>query len=358
MKFKLLGRSGLRVSELCLGAMTFGNTRGWGASREEAKAVFDAFVDAGGNFIDTANVYQNGESESLLGAFIQPDRHRHVVATKYTLGGHPDDPNSRGNSRKAMVQALESSLRALGTDYIDLYWMHAWDGITSDEEVMRALDDMVRAGKILYIGMSDTPAWVISRSQAIAELRGWTQLAAVQMQLNLLDRTSEQEYLPLAEDLGLSLTTWGALGSGLLSGKYKPGVAPASDTGRLGTPGMDGGRLNDRNFAVVDAVATVAAEIGASQPQVALAWVRSRSDKIIPILGARVVDQLRDNLKCLNIMLTPEQIARLEGAAPFHVGFPWSFYRFGPIGPLLHGPTVSRLDVPFRGGVRPPTPKN
>jgi aryl-alcohol dehydrogenase-like predicted oxidoreductase len=352
MKLRLLGQSGLRVSQLCLGTMTFGNTRGWGASREESRVVFDAFVEAGGNFIDTANVYQGGESERLVGEFTRERRHELVVATKYSLGGAANDANARGNSRKSMVQSLEASLRRLGTDYVDLFWMHAWDALTPDEEVVRALDDLVRAGKILYVGMSDTPAWVISRSQAIAELRGWSTLAAVQVPLSLIERTAEQEYLPMAEDLGLSVTTWGALGSGVLSGKYKPDESPGG--GRLADPAMAGNRLSARNFSIVAVLQSIAEDTGAVPSQIALAWLLARSERIIPIVGARVVDQLRLNLGCLTVDLSPEQLAQLNEVSAVPLGFPWSFYRSGPIGTLLHGPTFPRIANKLRGNIDPP----
>ena len=220
MNYKLLGKSGLRVSELALGTMTFGEEWGWGASKEESKKVFDAFANAGGNFIDTANRYTEGTSEKLVGEFINPDRDHFVVATKYTLHTRRDDPNFSGNHRKNMMRSLDESLKRLKTDYIDLYWVHAWDYTTPEEEILRALDDTVRAGKILYIGISDTPAWVVSRMNAIAELRGWTPFVGLQIKYSLIDRSVERELLPMARKLDLAVTPWAVIGGGILSGKY------------------------------------------------------------------------------------------------------------------------------------------
>jgi aryl-alcohol dehydrogenase-like predicted oxidoreductase len=220
MKYKLLGKSGLRVSELALGTMTFGEEWGWGANKEESKKVFDAFAKAGGNFIDTANRYTEGTSEKFVGDFISSDREHLVVGTKYTLFTLRDDPSFSGNHRKNMMQALNESLKRLNTDYIDLYWVHAWDFTTPEEEVLRALDDMVRAGKILYIGISDTPAWIVSRMNAIAELRGWTQFVGLQIKYSLIDRSVERELLPMAQKLDMAVTPWAVVGGGILSGKY------------------------------------------------------------------------------------------------------------------------------------------
>src|SRR5689334_3502547 len=219
MRYRLLGKSGLRVSEICLGTMTFGEDWGWGAGAEDARKIYDAFRKAGGNFIDTANVYTNGSSERFVGEFIKGHREAVVVATKYTNANPGTDPNAAGNQRKSMVQALEASLKRLGTDYIDLYWMHIWDQITPVEEVMRGFDDLVRQGKILYAGVSDAPAWWISQANTIAELRGWTPFVGLQIEYSLLERTVERELLPMAAALGLGVTAWSPLAGGLLTGK-------------------------------------------------------------------------------------------------------------------------------------------
>jgi len=217
MNYKLFGKSGLRVSELAIGTMTFGEEWGWGVNKEESKKVFEMYANAGGNFIDTANRYTEGTSEEYVGEFIKADRDHFVVATKYTLFTKRDDPNFSGNHRKNMMQALEASLKRLDTDFIDLYWLHAWDFTTPEDEVLRALDDMVRAGKILYIGISDTPAWIVSRMNAIAELRGWTQFVGLQIKFSLLERTIERELLPMARKLDMAVTPWGVLDGGILT---------------------------------------------------------------------------------------------------------------------------------------------
>src|ERR671929_1690213 len=223
MKYQLLGKSGLRVSELCLGAMTFGEEWGWGASKEECDKIFNAYVDAGGNFIDTANNYTGGTSEKYVGEFISGDRDRFVLATKYTSNTRRGDPNAGGNHRKNIAQSLETSLKRLNTDYIDLYWVHAWDPLTPIEETMRALDDMVRAGKILYIGISDAPAWVVSQANTLANLKGWTEFTGLQIEYSLIERTPERELLPMADALNIGVTAWSPLGGGVLTGKYNKG---------------------------------------------------------------------------------------------------------------------------------------
>jgi aryl-alcohol dehydrogenase-like predicted oxidoreductase len=220
VKYQLLGKSGLRVSELCLGAMTFGEEWGWGASKEECHKIFNAYVDAGGNFIDTANKYTEGTSEKYIGEFISSDRDRFVLATKYTSNTRRGDPNAGGNHRKNMIQSLEASLKRVNTDYIDLYWVHAWDALTPIEEMMRALDDMVRSGKILYIGISDAPAWIVSQVNTLANLKGWTEFTGLQIEYSLIERTPERELLPMADALNIGVTAWSPLGGGFLTGKY------------------------------------------------------------------------------------------------------------------------------------------
>src|ERR1700677_2979038 len=223
MRYKLLGNSGLRVSELCLGTMTFGEDWGWGSSKEESRKVYDAFLEAGGNFIDTANVYTNGTSERLLGEFMAGHRDRGVLASKYSNAVPGNDPNAAGNQRKSMMQAVEASLKRLKCDYIDLYWLHIWDQITPIEEVMRAFDDLVRQGKILYAGVSDMPAWVIAKANTLADLQGWTPFVGLQIEYSLIERTPERELLPMAADLGLGVTAWSPLaGGGVARKKPEP----------------------------------------------------------------------------------------------------------------------------------------
>src|ERR1700736_4774385 len=246
MRYKLLGKSGLRVSELCLGTMTFGEDWGWGSSQEESRKVYDAFLEAGGNFIDTANVYTSGTSERLLGEFMQGQRERIVLATKYTNAAPGNDTNAAGNHRKSMVQALEASLKRLKTDYIDLYWLHIWDQITPIEEVMRAFDDLVRQGKVLYIGVSDAPAWWIAQANTLAELRGWTRFIGLQIEYSLIERTVERELIPMAKAFNLGLVAWSPLAGGLLSGKYHSAAGGAADARFSTDMGKSFRRIGDR----------------------------------------------------------------------------------------------------------------
>ena len=311
LKYRLLGRSGLRVSEICLGTMTFGEEWGWGAPPEEARRVFDLFASRGGNFIDTANRYTDGTSEALVGEFVASDRGRFVVGSKYTISTRPDDPNASGSHRKNIVQSLEASLRRMKLDYIDLYWMHEWDGVTPLEEILRAFDDLVRAGKILYAGISDAPAWVVARANTIAELRGWSPFAALQTEYSLIQRSAERELLPMARALGVGLTPWAPLGGGLLSGKYSSGRLPADSKRRTV---MDT-RLSDRNLAIATAVLKIAGELRRPASQVALNWVRQKFPGAVPIVGARTAAQMEENLGCLEFELPVEEVRRLDGAS-------------------------------------------
>src|SRR5713226_3304472 len=280
MRYKLLGNSGLRVSELCLGTMTFGEDWGWGASPEESRKVYDTFLEAGGNFIDTANVYTNGTSERLLGEFMDGQRERIVLATKYTNAAPGTDPNAAGNQRKSMVQALEASLKRLKTDYIDLYWLHIWDQITPIEEVMRAFDDLVRQGKILYAGVSNMPAWIVAKANTLAELRGWTSFVGLQIEYSLIERTPERDLLPMAADLGLGVTAWSPLAGGLLTGKQME--AGGAKDSRQSNPAMQQFmKLDAHKENVAREVVAVAREGGHSPAQVALAWLRQRSKPVI-----------------------------------------------------------------------------
>jgi len=339
MDYKLLGKSGLRVSELCLGAMTFGEDWGWGANRDESRAMFDAFVAAGGNFIDTADGYTNGTSEKFVGELVRGRRERFVIATKYSFNSHPGDPNAGGNHRKHMTEALHGSLRRLGTDYVDLYWMHAWDELTPIEEVMRAFDDLVRAGKVLYIGVSDAPAWWIARAHTLAELRGWTPFVALQIEYNLIERTPERELLPVADALGLTVTPWSPLASGWLTGKY---ARKAGDQRRLDqTPQF--ARPTERNFAVAKEVVKLAKAAGKSPAQVALNWLRARRSTI-PIIGARKLSQLEDNLNCVKWSLNAKQLAQLDKVSKIELGFPRDFLNKPFVRDYLHGGMFDRIE--------------
>ena len=267
-----------RVSELCLGGMTFGEDWGSmlpGASKEEAKKIFDLFVSKGGNFIDTANVYQNGTSEKYVGEFISSERERFVVATKYTLTTNPNDPNASGNHRKNLVQSVEASLKRLNTHYIDLIWVHMWDPMTPIEEVMRSLDDLIRSGKILYIGISDVPAWVVSNANAIADLRSWSSFIGLQIMYNLIERSAERELLPMARALDIGVTVWSPLGGGVLSGKYNKQNTEEQKRFNVNNP-MSASFVNERNISIATEVQTIAKEITKTPSQVALNWVRQQ----------------------------------------------------------------------------------
>jgi aryl-alcohol dehydrogenase-like predicted oxidoreductase len=347
MRYKLFGRrTGLRVSELVLGAGNFGTRWGHGAERGEAKKVFDAYVEAGGNFIDTADTYQFGESEELVGDFIATDRDYFVLATKYTLGTTANDGISRtGNSRKNMVRSVEGSLKRLKTDRIDLYWAHFADGVTPTEEILRAFDDLVRAGKIHYAGLSNFPAWRISRADLLAELRGWAFIAGIQIEYSLAQRTADRELLPMAEALGLGAALWSPLGGGFLTGKYR-----LSDEGRLNT------RLGvlvhtektARETAILDAVLAVAKEVGASPTEIAIAWMLHKAAKsttsLIPILGSRTREQLDATLGALDVKLSSEQVARLDVVSAIPLGTPHEQIN-GSV-PAMAGGKPELLEVP------------
>lgn len=346
MRYRLLGRSGLRVSELSLGAMTFGEDWGWGAAKEECRRMLELYVEAGGNFIDTANNYTNGTSESFVGELCAAERDRYVIATKYTLSNRPGDPNAGGNGRKNLVQSVEGSLRRLRTDRIDLLWLHAWDYLTPVDEVMRSLDDLVRAGKVLYLGISDTPAWIVARANTLAELRGWTRFSALQIQYSLVDRTPERELLPMAEALELTVTPWGALAGGVLSGKYNT-ARPKPGEARLADGPMSAAYVNERNLAIAAAVGEVARQVDRSPSQVALAWVRQQlGGTMVPILGARTLAQLKDNLGSLELTLPEDALARLDAASRIELGFPHDFLRSPFVLGLIHGGTRERIIAP------------
>jgi aryl-alcohol dehydrogenase-like predicted oxidoreductase len=332
MRYTLLGRSGLRVSELALGTMTFGTDWGWGASESESAKQFELFAEAGGTLIDTANRYTNGSAETILGDLLAADRDHFVVGTKYSLNTRDGDLNAGGNHRKNLVQALEASLRRLRTDYVDVLWLHAWDYLTPAEEVMRALDDQVRLGKVLYLGISDTPAWVVAQLQTLAAARGWSTFAGLQIEYSLVQREVERELIPMARGLGLGVLAWGPLGAGVLSGKY---ANQSQQERRLSDP--DPARL-----AIARTVADAARELGLSSPVVALAWLRAQGG-VIPILGARTAQQLADNLACLEAELPAAALARLNEASHVTRGFPHDFLASAD---YVFGGMSDRLDLP------------
>jgi aryl-alcohol dehydrogenase-like predicted oxidoreductase len=324
MRYRLLGNSGLRVSEAALGTMTFGEEWGWGSSKEESRKVYDAFRAAGGNFIDTANFYTQGTSESFLGEFTKDHRQSVVLATKYTNAAPGTDPNAAGNHRKSMVQAIEASLKRLKTDYIDLYWVHIWDQITPVEEVMRGLDDLVRQGKVLYVGISDAPAWWVAQANTLAYLRGWSPFVGLQIEYSLIERTVERELLPMAKALNLGVTAWSPLAGGVLTGKYH---GHSSEPGRMSSDMMkDFMPEQQRADRVVAAVKAVANQLGRSMAQVALAWLRYRPVPVMPILGARKLSQLQDNLASFDLTLSAAQVKTLDEASQIDLGFPYNIY--------------------------------
>ena len=321
-----LGRTGLRVSPFCLGTMTFGEDWGFGASPEESQAVLARYLELGGNFLDTANVYTKGHSEAIIGDFVARKvtrRDRLVVATKFFGTLYGGDPNAGGAGRKSVVAACEQSLRRLKTDYIDLYWMHAWDAHTPIEETMRALDDLARAGKIRYAGFSDTPAWVCSEAQTLARFRGYIPLAALQIEYSLLERTVEGDLIPMAQAMGLGVTPWSPLRYGVLTGKFtraNRGQAPDTKRGDWVTRS-----LNDKAYAVIDELLAVAKELGVSPSRTALAWLRGRPGVTSTIIGARTVKHLEDNAGALKVSLSAQQRARLDQASKPTLNFPADF---------------------------------
>jgi aryl-alcohol dehydrogenase-like predicted oxidoreductase len=326
-RYQLLGRSGLRVSPLALGTMTFGTEWGWGADENDAHRMFDHYVTAGGNFIDTANAYTGGTSERYVGAFAQGKRHRLVIATKYTGTTDPSDPNAGGNHRKSLMRSVEGSLQRLRTDYLDVLYLHAWDGTTPVDELARAFDDLVRSGKVLHVAMSNVPAWQIARLQTLAELRGTAALCALQIEYNLIERTGERDLIPMARALGLAVVPWSPLASGVLAGKYGArdldvgsGVGEPSGTRKNVAAAQNS--LHARGLRIAEAVKGVAQEIGASPAQVALAWVLAQPGVTSPIIGARTAAQLDDNLGALRLDLAPAHLAQLAAASAFELGFP------------------------------------
>ncbi|MEE4409743.1 MULTISPECIES: aldo/keto reductase [unclassified Serratia (in: enterobacteria)] len=337
--YRLLGRSGLRVSPLALGTMTFGADWGWGAEQAEARRLFDTYVDRGGNFIDTANRYTEGSAERFVGEFATGRRDRLVIATKYTLPMQPDNPNSGGNHRKSMVRSVEDSLRRLNTDYIDLLYLHAWDYTTPVEEIMRAMDDLVHAGKVLYLAVSDLPAWQAARMQMLADLRGWSPVIGLQIEYSLLERTVERELIPMAQELGLGVIPWSPLAGGVLSGKYRrqdlhPG---GNETGTRREVVRTKGTLTARNLDIADAVGDIAREAGYTHAQVALAWTLRNPAVTAPIIGARTLTQLDDNLGALAVRLAEDQWQRLDALSAIELGFPHDFLTLSTTRDIMFG---------------------
>jgi aryl-alcohol dehydrogenase-like predicted oxidoreductase len=350
-----LGKSGLRVSPLCLGAMTFGEDWGWGSSVSESETIMARFFERGGNFIDTANLYTKGHSETIIGDFVGRDRakrDRMVIATKFFGNLYPGDPNGGGAGRKAITASCEQSLRRLQTDYIDLYWMHSWDRFTPIEETMRALDDLVQAGKVRYIGFSDTPAWKVSEAQTIARFRGWTPLVALQIEYSLIERTVEGELIPMALEMGLGVTPWSPLRGGVLSGKYTRENAATlkADRGERVTQ-----FLNERSYRIIDELARIAAAHGTTSAAIALAWVQQRPGVASTIIGARRLEQLEQNLAALEQTLSVDEVSALDALSQPSLNFPAAFLKsamsFMHAGATVNGepsmafPMVPRTDA-------------
>ena len=305
--------------------------------KEKSRALFDAYVQAGGNFIDTANVYGHGISEEYVGEFIQSEREKFVLATKYTISMQEGDPNASGSHRKNMVQSVEKSLRRLKTDFIDLYWVHFWDWLTPTDELMRGLDDLVRAGKVLYIGISDAPAWRVAQANVMAELRGWTSFIGLQIEYSLIARTPERELLPMAAALDIDILAWGALGGGVLTGKFKNGQGAEDSQRKINNE--NAGRFAGQSPQIVDAVEKLAKLHGCTTGQVALAWLLDRPRPVIPILGVRLLEQLQDNLGALSVQLDPAARMELDEVSAIPLGFPHEFFIKG--GPFFFGGTLA-----------------
>lgn len=345
-----LGRSGLRVSPLCLGAMTFGEDLGWGSSVEESEQIIDRYVELGGNFIDTANFYTASHSEKIIGDHVgrhPARRDRLTIATKFSGNLYPGDPNGGGSGRKAIVNACENSLRRLQTDYIDLYWLHMWDAHTPIDETMAALDDLVRAGKVRYLGVSDTPAWKIVEANLIARFRGWSSFIGLQIEYSLLQRTVEQELVPMAGEFGLGITPWSPLAGGALSGKYTRANAGKheADRGSL----LD---VSDKTYDVVDELEIIAKAHDTSVASVALAWVHAKPGVTSIIIGARRMSQFEENIHALDVTLTAEELGRLDAITEPTLGFPQSML---PMAAALvnGGTTVNGVSAPVSEFVLP-----
>jgi len=337
-KYVTLGNSGLRVSPLALGTMTFGEDLGWGSSVKESEQILDRYTELGGNFIDTANFYTKGHSEKIIGDHVGKNKSRRdrlVIATKFTGNLYPGDPNAGGAGRKSIMNAAENSLRRLQTDYIDLYWLHTFDKNTPIEETMRALDDLVKAGKVRYVGVSDTPAWKVAQANMLANFKGWSPFIGLQLEYSLLERSIEQEHVPLAKEFNIGITAWSPLKSGVLSGKYSRKGTDKLDTGRTW---INSDLLNEKTYEVIDALNDIAKKHDSSPAQVALAWVKAQPMMTSPIIGARKLSQLEDNLKALNLKLEAEDLNRLDILTKPTFGFP---HNMEPMFPSIQNGGVS-----------------
>lgn len=350
MQYSILGRSGLRVSRLCLGTMTFGPGADWSRSEAQSRAVFEAYSEAGGNFIDTANMYTAGESERIVGRLIADARERYVIATKYANAvPGTGDPNAAGMHRKSLRQSLDASLQRLGVDYIDLYMVHWWDFTTPVEEVHRALDDAIAAGKILHIGLSDVPAWVVSRAQAFHELRGLPPVTCMQLEYSLVQRSIEREHLPLAQTFDIGVTAWSPMAGGILTGKYTRSAN--AEGGRIQSMQLQA--FDERNQAIARAVDRIADDLGVPSSHIALAWILSSG--VIPIVGATRPEQIRENLAACALKLDAQTLAELDRVSAFDAGHPYNMLDWEMSMNLGYGGMFDRIDIPRFPGRRPGT---
>ncbi len=336
-EYTTLGRTGLRVSPLCLGAMGFGNGWGWGADEKVSQQMLDMYIEAGGNFIDSADGYQMGQSEEIVGKYVAEKnlRDKVAIATKFTFGAQQGNPNAGGNGRKNISRALEGSLRRLKTDYIDLYYLHSWDLVTPLEEVLNTLTDLIHEGKIRYFGMSDTPAWYFTRMQTLAEQQGKERVATLQLEYSLAERNIEREHIPAAQELGIGLCPWSPLAGGLLTGKYRREGNRGVGDGRLTMPNPIFNKFTEHNWRVLDALLDVSKQIGKPPAQVALNWLATQPGVTSIILGATKAAQLADNLASLDFSIPAELRKRLtdvgqpEAVHPYNFYAPWMQARIG-----------------------------
>ena len=361
-EYVTLGRTGLRVSPLCMGAMGFGTGWGWGADEKLSFEMLDLYVNSGGNFIDTANGYQMGQSEQIVGKFVAERklRDKAVIATKFTFATEQGNPNSGGNGRKNIYAALDASLKRLGMDYVDLYYLHAWDTITPVEEVVSTLTDLIRDGKIRYYGLSDTPAWYFTRAQTIAEKDGLARCATLQLEYSLAERNIEREHIPAAQELGIGLCNWSPLAGGLLTGKYKREAGGGSGEGRLTMPNPIFNKFTEHNWRVHDVLIDVAKKIGKSPAQVAINWAVTQPGVTSVILGATKTAQLADNVGSLEFSIPADQRKRLDEVGAPEAIHPYNFYKPGIQLRVSGGTTVRewRRGYIYKGATAPPPEKS
>lgn len=339
MKYQIFGNTGLRISELSLGTMTFGNDWGWGADKATSSKIFDLYTAKGGNFIDTANLYSNGKSEKYIGDFIKSDRSHFVVGTKFTLkdtfNNPPKDPNKSGMHKKNMIRSVEDSLKRLNTDYIDILWVHAWDEFTNGDLLMKNLEQLILSGKVLHIAISDSPAWRVARANTISELRGWNSFAGLQIEYSLIQRSAERDLLPMADEMGLTITPWSPLGGGILTGKFlKKGVKGRANQGN---------RLNEKRQEIAKEVVAIAKEIGAEPSQVAIKWLMNKNKRIVPLIGARTVKQMKSNLGVLELSLENNHMQRLDDISKIELGFPHDFLNSDSVKSIIYSDSVDQI---------------